>query len=70
MWLLGWVSVAAGIAVLIVAVPVATVITWLLSVVRVKLLACTDSRVKLISEVCSHIYAWLCRKPSCFGLQQ
>ena len=52
--LLGWIAVGAGVGLLLCAIPLASLNTWGLSTVRVRLLACTDARVKLISEVISH----------------
>lgn len=50
-WLLGWLPVAAGVAVMAAIVPLAVVVTLVLSKVRVRILECTDARVRLISEV-------------------
>ena len=51
--LMGWIAVAAGMGMLLIGIPAAGIITWALSIVRVRLLESTDSRVKLISEACS-----------------
>ena len=50
-WLLGWIPVAAGLTVLLCLIPLATLSTMGFSHVRVKVLECTDARVRLISEV-------------------
>lgn len=49
--ILGWIAVGSGMLVILLAIPLASLITFIFSKVRVKLLECTDSRVKLISEV-------------------
>lgn len=50
-WILGWAPVLAGLIALLCVVPLASFVTWGFSHVRVKVLECTDARVRLISEV-------------------
>ncbi|KAK9813623.1 hypothetical protein WJX73_000516 [Symbiochloris irregularis] len=62
-WILGWQPVLAGLVALLCVVPLSTLVTWGFSHARVKVLECTDARVRLISEVMQGIkalklYAW------------
>ena len=49
---MGWIAVASGLAVIVLAMPMASLVTFCFSKARVRLLKYTDARVKLIAEVC------------------
>ena len=48
---MGWMAVGSGLAVILLALPVAGLVTLCFSKARVRLLDCTDARVRLIAEV-------------------